>query len=400
MRKRFIVKQFLGLSVAFATLNSCKQKAAVAYHDVGKIEVDSALKALLAPTNQQVMASAKTTTATYGPKIFMTELQGVVAYDTRGEQSIASRVSGRIEKLYVRYNYQAVKKGDLVMEIYAPDLAAAQQELIYLSQNTSDGVMLEKAKQRLLLLGVPAKTVAQILRTKQVLYKIPVYSTADGFVVEQSGVGQGADFAVSAAQTSTSSGSMAGMEESAAMPEAELSAVQQTPIRLTVGQYVNAGQRLFTIYKAENAIANFAIKPAMAKFIQKDAELIMYNPNSKAETFKLAKVGLIQPMVKAGEPFNLLRVYLGKSKLKVGEVLMAKLPIAVGKSYWLPSTAVISNGNEFSVFKQEGNAFISKNVNVGLQIDGLVQIHTEIANWVVATDAAYLVDSESFIKSK
>lgn len=61
-------------------------------------------------------------------RIVVMEAPGVVRYDNRDRAILPARVAGRIEKLHIRYNYQPVRKGQLVLEIYAPELVAAQRK--------------------------------------------------------------------------------------------------------------------------------------------------------------------------------------------------------------------------------------------------------------------------------
>jgi len=198
------------LLIVVLFLASCQTKPKKDHHDIGKVEVDAKLKALIAPSNEQVVAKATVIKASYETKIFTAEVQGIVNYDTRSETSVASRVGGRLEKLYIKYNYQPVKKGQLLFEIYAPDLAAAQQELIYLSQSAGDERLLAQAKQRLLLLGMSYKTIQQVLQSKKVNYRIPVYSPADGYILEKALANNNAN-TMSAPTNETGNDGMSGM---------------------------------------------------------------------------------------------------------------------------------------------------------------------------------------------
>lgn len=379
---------------------SCQQKPENDHHDLGKVEVDSALKALIQPSNQQVVAKATVVKASYETKIITAEVQGIVNYDNRGETSVASRVSGRLERLNIKYNYQPVRKGQLLFEIYTPDLAAAQQELIYLSQRKEDEHLLAQAKQRLLLLGMTAKSVQQVLQTKKVNYRIPVYSPADGFILEKT---TASNASISAAPASTTNGDgMAGMgtsnESTSAAPVSQNT--QNTPVMLREGQYVNAGQSLFTIYKANQLLAEFALKPSLAGFVKRGTKLAFYKTADKEGSFQTSAIGLIQPIIKAGENFTMARIYITGSNFKVGEILTAKIPVIIPSSFWLPESAVVSVGAQVMVFKKENDVFVPKNITVGVRMNGLVQVKQDISNWKVAKNAAYLVDSESFIKSK
>ncbi|MNQ94640.1 hypothetical protein D3C85_1101630 [compost metagenome] len=133
------------------------------------------------------------------------------------------------------------------------------------------------------------------------------------------------------------------------------------------GQYVSAGASLFTIYSSDRLVAEFSLKAAFAAHIKKGKKFVFYRTADKSES-QTAEIGLIQPTFKNGENFTIARAYLGNPAIK---------PI---------------------IFKKEGNVFLPKVVNAGITIGGMVQINEDISNWNISKNAAYLVDSESFIK--
>ncbi|MFN0290326.1 efflux RND transporter periplasmic adaptor subunit [Pedobacter helvus] len=393
------VLQSLLILVTVLFLASCQTKPQKDHHDIGKVEVDSSLKALIAPSNEQVVAKTAVVKASYETKIFTAEVQGIVNYDNRSQTSIASRVGGRLEKLYIKYNYQPVKKGQLLFEIYAPDLAAAQQELIYLSQSAGDEHLLAQAKQRLLLLGMSNQTIQQVLQSKKVNYRIPIYSPVEGYILEKTLANNNA--ALTASSSESGSDGMSGMSGgsgNATASAAPAPKVDNSPMMIREGQYVNAGQSIFTIYKADQLLAEFALKPSLGTLVKKGSKLAFYKTADKEDSFQTSTIGLIQPMIKAGENFTVARVYLNKGRFKAGEILTAKIPVLVSQSYWLPETSVVSIGAQSVAFKKENGVFVSMNLNTGLRMNGMVQVKEDIANVVFAKNAAYLVDSESFIK--
>ena len=76
------------------------------------------------------------------------------------------------------------------MQIYSPDLAAAQQELIMLSKSDNAGLM-QRAEQRLQLLGMSEREIARVLKTGRADYSIPVYSNFAGYVAEAVNMAEG-----------------------------------------------------------------------------------------------------------------------------------------------------------------------------------------------------------------
>ena len=400
MKKNCTVKALAALWVTGMLISSCQHKKnKPAHHDPAAVKIDSNLSHLLKPVNEQVVSGLPVIKAAYGTKIFMEEVQGVIDYDTRSQNSIASRVNGRIERLTIKYNYQPVRKGQLIMEVYSPELAAAQQELLYLSQSKGDLNLLESAKKRLMLLGLSADAVSRIIKTRKVNYRIPVYSQVDGYILEKSAPAIAVPVPVTAPVAGGGDGmSNMGSASSAPATPSGGTAVANTPLMLREGQYVSAGQSLFTVYNADKLVANFSIRPGLATLLKKGHQFLFYKTGDKS-TLQRAEIGLIQPVFKAGENFTVARSYLSKPAFHIGELLTASIPVQIRDSWWLPETALVSLGNQSIVFKKQDNVVVPKRVKTGVSINGMVQVKENIGDWQISTNAAYLVDSESFIKA-
>ena len=126
----------------------------------GKKEEVAALEALLKPTNEFVVSTIPVTTIQKKEEEIEIEALGNIAYDTRQAGSISSRVSGRIEKLYVRYRYQKISKGQHILDMYSPELMTAQQNLLFLLKNDpANTTFIQAAKEKLLLLGNEQSTI-------------------------------------------------------------------------------------------------------------------------------------------------------------------------------------------------------------------------------------------------
>ena len=118
---------------------------------IAEVELESLLK----PTNEFVVSSIPVTTIQKREEQIEIEALGNIAYDTRQVGSISARVSGRIEKLYVKYRYQKISKGQHILDIYSPELLTAQQNLLFLLKNDAGNTtLIEAAKEKLLLLGM------------------------------------------------------------------------------------------------------------------------------------------------------------------------------------------------------------------------------------------------------
>src|SRR5882724_4156388 len=138
-----------------------KVDEATAIHDIR-------LNDLLQPTDRFVVSSIPVTTIKRSTEQIEIDALGTIAYDTRLINTISARFSGRIEKLYVKYRYQHVMKGQRIMDVYSPELLTTEQELLFLLKNDADNSsLINAAKQKMLLLGMSEGQLQQIINTQE-----------------------------------------------------------------------------------------------------------------------------------------------------------------------------------------------------------------------------------------
>ncbi|MCL1051628.1 efflux RND transporter periplasmic adaptor subunit [Shewanella abyssi] len=116
---------------------------------------------------------------------------GTVQYNENAIGHAHTRVSGWLETLMVHTVGQQVKKGQLLYELYSPELINAQddymQAIDYLKQDSHRGNdLLRKARLRLELLGVSSGTINHLERTGETVYRVPYYAQQDGFISQLS----------------------------------------------------------------------------------------------------------------------------------------------------------------------------------------------------------------------
>lgn len=407
MKKRYTVSRLTMMVAGLSLVISCnnepsKRKTSIDHDSVHiagtETAIDDELSRLLKPVNRQVIASIPVIQAEEGTRITNVRVQGIVGYDSRRQVAVSSRTSGRIERLYIKYNFQPVKKGQLIMELYSPDLAAAQREYLFILRSAPKKELLEKARQRLLLLGMTASQVRQVATSGNIIYRVPVYSSASGYILERS--------ATPAQPTSINASApagdaMGGMNEGLSSTTPSIANSQgsgvNSPVLIREGQYVNAGQSLFVIYKDENLVAEFSFRPEIAKDIRK-GQRMLFNATSQPEKMFTGTIGLVQPVFNAGQNFTIARVYFKEKDLLPGQLLTANIPL-VREGYWLPRSAVLDLGTRAVVFRKSGGTFIPIEVRSGLRTEEVVQVTEDIGDWQVAVNAAFLVDSESFIRA-
>jgi len=113
-------------------------------------------------------------------------LYGKVQADERMLQSQVSHVSGRIEKLFVNFTGEAVTKGQLLAQVYSPELISAQQELIEAStvKDTRPAIY-EAAKEKLRQWKITDEQIATIEKSGITQPLIDIVSNTNGIVISK-----------------------------------------------------------------------------------------------------------------------------------------------------------------------------------------------------------------------
>jgi membrane fusion protein, copper/silver efflux system len=132
------------------------------------------------------------------PLIAETRATGVVTFDETRLAQVTTRVGGFVERLHVNTTGQQVSRGQPLLEIYSPELVAAQQELLLAAQLQRDmgrsavpGVpgnatdLLSASRRRLELWDITPVQIDEILHTGRVRRTLTLFAPASGVVVEK-----------------------------------------------------------------------------------------------------------------------------------------------------------------------------------------------------------------------
>ena len=340
---------------------------------------DVQLEALLKPVDGFVISTVQVTSVEQRDEDIELDVVGTVAYDTRQAGAISSRVNGRIEKLYVRYKYQPVQKGQRIMDIYSPELMTAQQNLLFLLRNDPNNIsLIDAAKDRLRLMGMSVGQVATVVRTGTAIYSVPVFSNYSGFVTDM---------------TTTTNGASADNMQPAPTANQELA--------IKEGMYVQNGQAVFTVYNQSKAWILLDIYPEQQTLVQVGNPIRVVPETAPSENFR-ATVDYIEPVFRTGKKTVAARVYFNNAtrRLPIGSRVTANIFANPKAAWWLPKEAILSLGREKVVFKKEATGFRAIKITTGIEVNRQVQILTGLQQKdSVAVNAQYLVDNEAFIKA-
>jgi Cu(I)/Ag(I) efflux system membrane fusion protein len=110
-------------------------------------------------------------------------LYGKVQADERLLQSQVSYLPGRIEKLFVNFTGEVVRKGQTLALIYSPELVTAQQELLEtVSTKSSQPILYEAAKDKLRQWKLSESQIAAIESSGKVKTDFEVFANTSGIV--------------------------------------------------------------------------------------------------------------------------------------------------------------------------------------------------------------------------
>jgi Cu(I)/Ag(I) efflux system membrane fusion protein len=338
------------------------------------------LKTVLQPVNSAVISGVEAVRPVERMVSDTIHAAGYLAFDTRTYNNIAARFSGRVEKLYIKYAFEEVHKGQRIMDVYSPEMVTAQQDLLFVLKHSPDQAgLINAARQKLLLLGMTEAQLRTLVKTGGAFYSLPVYSPYDGHVH---------DVAHSQMNASTSTANTA------------VDYAQNMPLAVKEGMYVNQGQTLFNIVDPHRLWAVLKINPADAGRLRLGQPVTVHVPDQ--EMAMEGKVDFIEPTLQAGDRSTSIRVYLSNHdhRMKVGSLAEAEIAVRPKEGLWVPRTAVISLGGTSVVWLKDGAVYRAHAVQTGAQTADQIQISRGLsAEDSVAVNAQYLSDSDSFIKT-
>ena len=317
---------------------------------------------------------------------------GVIGYDPRRFENVAARFGGRIERLYVRYQFQPVRAGQKLYDIYSPELVTEQQNLLFLRQthDPDDRALLNASRQKLRLLGLSAAQVRAVEQRGRPQLRLSVYSPVSGYVLE-SGPEKAPD------------GAAPGMSPAPNQAAAPAPLEQAAPLAIREGQYVERGQGVFQVVNTDRVWARLQVYARDVAAVRPGQPVaITRNDRPQAPPLR-AKVALLEPVLAGDASTVTARVYLPNptGQLIIGQLVTARIAVPAAAGLWVPATAVVELGTRQVVFRQQPTSprLLAVPVVTGARSGTQVQVVRGLrADDRIAENGQYLVDSESFIK--
>ncbi|MCE9680366.1 efflux RND transporter periplasmic adaptor subunit [Shewanella sp. AS1] len=288
---------------------------------------------------------------------------GQVGYDESQITHVHARVNGWLEKLKVKSVGDKITKGQLLYEIYSPDLINAQDDyLLAISSMRSSGSkdyqdLVRRAGLRLELLGMNRSQIEQLAKGGKTQYRVPFYAQSDG-IVKQLSVRDGMYI-----QPSTEVMSMVDLSKVWVIADV----FENEQSWMEIGQQTKVSVPAMGLEGIEGKVDY--IYPELDPVTRSlRVRIVLQNPNITLRPNTLAKVEIL------GGP--------NKDALVV------------------PQEALIQTGQANRVIvKQDDNSFVAREVTVGMLSQGKAEILSGIEEGErVVISGQFLLDSEASLK--
>ncbi len=293
----------------------------------------------------------------------------IVADETRLWR-VTTKIEGWVDKLFVAYTGQEVKKGDPMLTIYSPMLVTAQAE--YLTALRAQGgfkpgseadatsgstTLVASARRRLELWDISAEQIEQIERSGKVEKYLTLYAPANGVVTDRN---------------------------------------------ITAGQKIMSGDPLLLIADLSVVWGDVDVYQSDLPYVKVGMPLEMSLPYWPGKVFT-GKVSFVSPTLDADTRALRARLEIPNPErlLKPGMYGDARLFYELGEKLSIPAAAVMFGGQRTYAFRSKSDGhLIPVEIKLGARSDG----HYELLGGLneadtVVTSANFLVDSESNLKA-
>jgi Cu(I)/Ag(I) efflux system membrane fusion protein len=325
------------------------------------------------------------------------DVKGQIEVDRTRNKVVSARFGGRIEKIYVKYDFQRISKGDKILEIYSPELNTAQEEHLFLLKQTQNDGMLKQSRSKLKFLGLTDQQINKLEKEKKIYSTITIYSPHSGFVIFSNDQTEN----TSVKEGKSAMGSM-GMN-TASKKETNYSS---NTTQLRQGSYVNKGETFFSINDLASVWAILSVPTNLSAGVQVQQPVSIRSElipdllfNGKIETIERAFETTDQRFVRVRVPLK-----NGSHQLKINSLISAKIPVSSKNRFTVPKSAVIRTGLNAYVWvrtgktKQGTGIFKLRSVLLGGTSGKYAVINSGLNQTEeIALEAGLLTDSETFL---
>jgi len=283
--------------------------------------------------------------------------------------AVSARIGGRVDKLYVQYTGERVQRGQAVADLYSPEVATALDEYRLAEQNRNQlrqsddtyarqqaDALVAASQRKLELWGISAKQIGAPETSR--IPHVTLYAYASGTVVER---------------------------------------------KVTQGQYVNAGDTLFTVADLSQVWIKVDVYEEQLPQIRAGQQVDITADSLPNRTLH-GNVDFIEPSASPQTRTVPIHVHVANPGMRLLPGMFVNATFvsrAAQPSIVVPRSAVLDTGTRKIVYLARPNGvFEAREVQVGAPSEDLLPVSSGLAlGDKVVLNGNFLIDSQAHLSS-
>jgi len=282
--------------------------------------------------------------------------------------NISARVGGRIDKLYVDFTGQSVRRGQPVAEIYSPEVLTSAEEYKLALENrkrlgsasesqAQSGAddLIAASRRRLELWGLTPQQIDLIATSEKPQLDLTIYSSANGIVTER---------------------------------------------KVTQGQYVNMGDVLYGVTDLSTVWVKADIYETDLPQVRV-GQVVEVTADSLPGTKLRGQVGFVEPTVSPQTRTTAARIQVSnpRMQLRPGMFVQTRFTLGGENTLVVPRSTIVNTGEHTLVYLAKGNGvFEAHSVQLGAVADDYYPVLAGLHGGErVVTEGNFLLDSQTRI---
>ena len=291
---------------------------------------------------------------------------GLVEFEETRMAYVAPKFGGWVERLHVNFTGQPVRRGQPLLDVYSPELVAAQEELLLAArmaemvggsrvEDVAAGSreLLESARRRLRYWDITDEQIERLLTTGEVRKTLTLHAPVSGIVMEKD---------------------------------------------VFEGQAYQPGKNLYMIADLSEVWVNAEVFEADVSLMREGMPAKITVAALPGTTFS-GRVEYVYPTLESRTRSMRVRIALANpgEQLKPGMYATARFTSRVGEVLTVPATAVLYSGERAVAFVDMGGGeLMPHELELGVRGGDYVQVVSGVEpGQRVVTSAQFLLDSES-----
>lgn len=283
---------------------------------------------------------------------------GYIGFDEEKIFHVHTRVEGWVERLLVKAEGEAVKKGQKLFEIYSPDLVNAQEEYLT-ALKSNNRILVDASRTRLRSLGIENSQIERLTQSRKIHQRIDYSSAHNGFI---------------------------------------------NALNIREGMFVKPATDVLSIGQLDSVWVIAEVFEQQSGLIRIGQQVSMSVSALPGESWN-GEVDYIYPVLDANTRTLRVRVRFANPDRRLKLNMYAQLQIAAAsdrQTLYIPREALIRSGRMDRVVLALGDGeYKSVAVRTGIESDHFIEILEGLSEQDrVVTSAQFLIDSESSLTAE